>query len=106
METKANVFNSLDDVQPSEAARRGQLGSNEGLAVFWINPITDASCCVSRQQFVSDGPVFKSGGLVSGETVCCDLTLMGQIVPAKSDCLGWGGSCIEWEAGRDGAACF
>lgn len=35
---------------------------------------------------------------------------MGQIVPVKSDssclCSGGGGSCIQWEAGRDAAACF
>lgn len=70
-----------------------------------MNPITDASCCVSRQQFVSDGPLFKPRGLISGETVCCDLTLLGQIVPVKSDCL-----CAEVEGGgsyhRDGAARF
>lgn len=89
----------------SEAPQRGQLRPDEGLAVFWINPIIGASCCVSRQQFVSDGPLFKSRGLISGETVCCDLTLMGQIVPAKSNCLclcrgGGGGGHIF--SGRQG----
>lgn len=78
----------------SEAA---QLRSDEGLAVFCTSPIMDASCCVSRQQFVSDRPLFKSRGLVSGGKVCCDLTLMGQIVPVKSDCVcaEVGGSYIQ-----------
>lgn len=29
--------------------------------------------------------LFKSRGLITGKTVCCDLTLTGQIVPVKSD---------------------
>lgn len=79
-----------------EAAQRGQLHSDEGLTGFWIHPITDAPRCVPRQQFVRDGPLFKSRGLVSAETVSCDLTLMGQIVPVKSDCLCLcrGGVCV------------
>lgn len=49
---------------------------------------------VFQGKFVSHRPLFKSRGLISGERVCCDLTLMGQIVPVKSDCLcvqRWGG---------------
>lgn len=60
-------------------------GGNGGLV--GLNPIIDAPYCVSRQQCVSDWALFKSRGLISGKTVGCDLTLTGQIVPVKSDCV-------------------
>lgn len=79
----------------------------KGLAGFWVNPIIDTSYCVSRQQCISDTALFKSRGLISGNAVCRDLILTGQIVPVKSDCVCLcGGGVICLVGGRGSRAVF
>lgn len=72
----------------SAAAQRGQHSSDlKGSCSLLSKSFIDASYCVSRQQCISDRALFKSRGLISGKKLCRDLTLMGQIVPVKSDCV-------------------
>lgn len=54
-----------------------------GLVGFCVNPIIDASHCVSRLQYVNARALLKSKGLISGEAVLCDLKLTEQTVPVE-----------------------